>query len=91
MLGVPKSVQNSLGDHLQPMVLRESVKRFRRVNRWERRAQEASVTGGPENVARHDSSLLEAVTDHFKQLMHCLLVEVVKHLRHPDKIKGGVS
>jgi len=73
------------------MVLRQGVKRFRRMNRWERRAQETSVTGGPENVARHDSSVPEAVMDHFKQLMHRSLVEVVEHLRHPDKIKGGVS
>jgi len=90
-LGVAKIGQSSLRDHAQPMILREGVQRLRRMDRWERMAQEASVAGGSEDVAGHDSSVPEAATDHLKQLMHGSLVEVVEHLRHPDKIKAGGS
>jgi len=88
-LGVAKSVQSSLAEYVEPMVLREGVEGLRRMDRRVRRTQKASITGGPENVASHDSSGPEAAPDHCKQLMHRSLVEVVEDLRHPDKIKSG--
>ena len=88
-LGVAKSVKSSQAGHLKPMVPRERVKGVRGMNWWEGRAQKASVTRGPENVARHNSSWPEAALDHGKQLMHRGLSKVVEDLRHPDKIKSG--
>src|SRR5271166_2530879 len=84
----PVSQSSQFGDS-KPMFACDQVERFRCMNRWKRRSQEATVVLGTENIASHDSVRCQPTANHFRQSVHGRLVKIIKHLRYPDKIETG--